>query len=126
MLVERNMIKKPTILIAGVVVVALWLAMLLVIIEAQSRQSIPRNSYLNPNIQVKTYKGKNGWGYDIYVNNKLLIHQPDIPALSGNRGFPTKTHAQRVAELVVDKIRKNILPPSITKQELKDIGVAVE
>ena len=80
----------------------------------------------NSNIKVSTYKADNGWGYDIYVDDKLLIHQPDIPALAGNRGFATEADAQRVAELVVGKIRKNIFPPAMTVENLKSVGVVVE
>ena len=77
----------------------------------------------NSNIRTSTYKADNGWGYDIYVDDELLIHQPDIPALVGNRGFETEADARNVAELMVGKIRKNIFPPAVTIEELKEVGV---
>jgi hypothetical protein len=64
-----------------------------------------------------------GFGYDIYVNHKLYIHQPHIPALSGERGFKSPEEATKVAELTITKLEKNILPPTVTTEELKQLGI---
>ena len=61
------------------------------------------------------------WGYDILVNNKLTIHQPSIPSLPGNEGFKTKEGAEKVARLVIKKMKKGEMPPSIDAEELKKI-----
>jgi hypothetical protein len=63
----------------------------------------------------------NTWGYDIFIDNKLKIHQTTIPGLPGSEGFKTKKTAEKVAKLVLDKINKGILPPTITIEELKKI-----
>jgi hypothetical protein len=60
-----------------------------------------------------------GFGYDIRVNGKLLVHQPTIPTVAGNKGFPTEQSARRAANLVIQKIKKNQIPPSLTADEVK-------
>ncbi len=64
-----------------------------------------------------------GFGYDIYVHGQLYIHQPGIPAISANKGFQTVNAAQKTADLVASKIRKNILPPSLSIPELDSLGL---
>jgi len=63
------------------------------------------------------------WGYDIYLQKRLFIHQPGIPGLPGNEGFKTKTDAKKVAGLVIRKIKKGEMPPSVTIEEMKKIKV---
>jgi hypothetical protein len=63
------------------------------------------------------------WGYDIYSNGKKLIHQPNKPGVSGNKGFKTKKMAELVARKIIDKIRKGEMPPSISQEELDKLGV---
>lgn len=65
----------------------------------------------------------NTWGYDIYVNNKLKIHQPNIPGNSGTTGFKTRKSAIKVAELVIKKMKAGEMPPIVTKGELKNLRV---
>lgn len=50
-----------------------------------------------------------------------MIHQPAIPGIPGNEGFKTKEAAQKVADLVVNKIKKGEMPPSVTIEELKKL-----
>jgi hypothetical protein len=61
------------------------------------------------------------WGYDILVNNKLTIHQPSVPAMPGNEGFKTKEGAEKVARLVIKKMKKGEMPPSVDAEELKKL-----
>ena len=63
------------------------------------------------------------FGYDILLYGKPLVHQPHIPALPGHEGFSTKEKAQTVAEFVVEKIRKNEMPPTVTIEDLHKMGV---
>lgn len=65
----------------------------------------------------------NTWGYDIKAGKKVLIHQPVIPGLPGNEGFKTKSDAEKVARLVIGKIKKGELPPCVTIEELKKLKV---
>lgn len=79
-----------------------------------------------------TYKGKklsykiistanNTFCYDIFSDDKLIIHQPSIPGVKGNEGFKTKDAAVKVAELVIGKLQKGQSPPSVTMDELKQL-----
>jgi len=65
----------------------------------------------------------NTWGYDIYKNNKLMICQKNIPTMPGNEGFRSKSDAEKVAKLVIEKLRKGKMPPSVTKEELSALKV---
>ena len=63
------------------------------------------------------------FGYDILVNGKLRVHQPYIPCVEGNHGFASRTDATRAAEMVVVKVKKGIMPPTLTIDELKAAGI---
>ena len=61
--------------------------------------------------------------YDVLADGKVLIHQPSKPGLPGNEGFKTKADAEKVAKLIITKIKKGEMPPSITTNELKKLNV---
>ncbi len=63
----------------------------------------------------------NTYGYDIYTDGNLMIHQPTKPGMPGNRGFDTKEAASKVAALVISKIKKGEMPPTVTKEEMERI-----
>ena len=63
------------------------------------------------------------FGYDIYADDKLMIHQKSIPAMPGNDGFKTKTDAAKVAQLVIEKIKKGEMPPTVSVEEMKKLKV---
>ena len=65
----------------------------------------------------------NTFGYDIYANGKIMIHQPTPPGMSGNSGFKKRSEAEKVAKFVIAKIRKGEMPPTVTDVELKKLGV---
>lgn len=65
----------------------------------------------------------NTWGYDILVDGRLKIHQPSIPCLPGNEGFKTREGAKKVARLVIGKMEKGQMPPSVTQEEMKKLEV---
>ncbi|MBS1921159.1 MAG: DUF4907 domain-containing protein [Bacteroidetes bacterium] len=65
----------------------------------------------------------NTWGYDIYNGTRLFVHQPTIPAMPGNKGFKSKQFAEKVAKKVIEKIKKGGGPPTITIDEMKQLGV---
>jgi hypothetical protein len=66
---------------------------------------------------------KNTYGYNIYVDNKLLIHQQNIPGIATNEGFRIKNDALKVANLVIEKLKKGQMPPAISIDELKKLNV---
>lgn len=99
----------------------------------KQKQQPQENPYKNAKIEVKALdnaKSKNaddvkvgGYGYDIYIFDALYVHQPNVPAINGNRGFKTKEQAQKTGGLVAYKIKNNIMPPSVSIQELDSLGV---
>jgi len=66
---------------------------------------------------------KDTFGYDVFGDGKLMIHQTSVPALPGNEGFKTKEDAARVALLVIKKIKKGEMPPTISVDEMKTLNV---
>jgi hypothetical protein len=63
------------------------------------------------------------WGYDILMEKRLFIHQTSAPGLPGNEGFKTKTNAEKVAKLVIEKLKKGEMPPTVTIDEMKKLKV---
>lgn len=63
----------------------------------------------------------NTWCYDILMEGRLYIHQPNAPGLPGNEGFKTKEAAAKVAQLVISKMKKGEMPPSVTIEEMKKL-----
>ena len=82
------------------------------------------NPYKNAAIKAVILPLEDGtFGYNIYLYNAVLIHQPSRPGLSGNAGFATEEDAMKVAELVIKKIRNNEMPPTVTIEELQELEV---
>jgi len=63
------------------------------------------------------------WCYDIYADGRLMIHQTSAPGLPGNQDFKTKAAAEKVAQLVINKIKKGEMPPTVSIEEMKELGV---
>ena len=107
--------------------------MLLVFFTATlSAQKLPKSTKkVNKHSQTTNYKltytiipsDKGTFGYDIFDNNKKMIHQPSMPGMPGNKGFRKKTDAAQVARLVINKINHNQMPPTVSKQELDSLKV---
>jgi hypothetical protein len=66
---------------------------------------------------------KHTYGYDVFADGRLMIHQTSAPALPGNTGFKTKEDASKVALLVIEKIKKGEMPPTISTDEMKKLKV---
>jgi len=83
-----------------------------------------KNPYKSATFKTEAVKNDSlGWGYTIYINGKKAITQPYVPAVPGKKGFKTKAQALKTADFVVYKIQHNMLPPSLTKEELDSLGV---
>jgi hypothetical protein len=83
-----------------------------------------KNPYANAELTIKIIPSANNtFGYDILLYGRPLVHQPNIPGLPGNEGFSTKERGQTVAEFVVKKIRNNEMPPTVTIEDLNNMGV---
>lgn len=61
------------------------------------------------------------YGYDISADGRLMIRQSSIPPMPGNEGFKTKVAAEKVAQLVIKKIKQGEMPPTVTIEEMKKL-----
>jgi hypothetical protein len=91
---------------------------------AKENEEVQSNSK-EPNIEISIFQNSifPGYGYDIKVDGIPYVHQPNIPAVSGNSGFKTEEQARKVAELVKYKIKNKILPPTVELKELDSLGI---
>jgi hypothetical protein len=81
--------------------------------------SVPR---MQTNYKVITNKD-HSYGYDIYTNGKLRVHQPTVPGRQGLKGFTRKGDAKKVAGLVIKKITQGLMPPTIEAKELDSLKI---
>ncbi len=64
------------------------------------------------------------FGYQIFdASGKLVINQPNIPAIQGNKGFSSEKDASTVAEFVIQKIDQGLFPPTLTVAELDSLNI---
>lgn len=61
-----------------------------------------------------------GWGYDILVDGKVVVHQPVMPAHGGGLGFGNRTQALHAAQLVISRMGDNQFP-GLSQQEVDSI-----
>lgn len=92
--------------------------------EANQEVKQQKNPYEKAEITIKIIpSAKKTFGYDILLYGRPLVHQPNIPGLPGNEGFTTRARAKKVAEFVAKKIRNNEMPPTVTIEDLNNMGV---
>ena len=109
---------------------ALLIPIFIAIISFNYKNEIPKESLktINPfddaSISFETFntEGK-GWGFDVYVSGNLFIHQEEISVSGIKEGYKSEEDAVKAAGLIILKIKQNILPPIISKQELDSIGI---
>ena len=101
------------------------LSMNMLFAQAPSGPKLPAASaYANTKLTYKVIDApKHTYGYDVFGDGRLMIHQTSAPALPGNEGFKTKEDATKIALLVIEKIRKGEMPPTISIDEMKKLGV---
>lgn len=89
------------------------------------------NPYKDAKIDVLVYNNDTvkqdakytGYGYAILVFGARQVNQPHRPGMPGLEGFKTAADAKKVGEFVAYKIRNNLMPPSVTMQEMDSLGV---
>ncbi len=87
---------------------------------------IPNHNYgimyiYNDSLQYETYPSPNGWGYRLFHRYKLLVNQPIIPAVAGNKSFRNEKDAKKTAQLASSKVAKGQMPPTINPEEIKKL-----
>jgi hypothetical protein len=78
--------------------------------------------HLRVNYQIIT-NTDHSYGYDIFINGKLRVHQPAIPGMQGVSGFSRKSDAKKVAGLAVKKVQEGLMPPTIETRELDSLRI---
>ncbi len=68
-------------------------------------------------LNIKSIKTINGWGYIITNDNKPIIKQTIIPVISESKSFKTEKEALAVGQLVLEKLNADN-SPTITKNDL--------
>lgn len=68
---------------------------------------------------------ENTYGYEILIGNKTLIRQINIPGRAGTKGFKKRTDAEKVARLILEKLGKGIMPPTIGQKELEKLKISL-
>lgn len=109
------MTKRKKIFIVAIV------AIIVISISALLLPSRHKEDDLLP-VQLSAIKSGSGWGYEIFVDNKIFIKQECIPAVSGRQSFKNKDQALAVGNLAVKKIVNGKMPV-ITIKDLKTLGV---
>jgi len=79
-------------------------------------------SHKSENFKTIVYKSNNGFGYSISFKDKLLIKQDFIPAIQKSQPFCNSYDAQKVANLVVEKLNKKE-NPKVTISELNEYDI---
>ena len=88
--------------------------------EHTDKNDSPRFSSIRDSIFVTPF---GGYGYDIIVDGKVIIHQPHIPVIAWQSGFVSVEDAQRTAQRVISTMEQNQFPPQLTMTELKELGI---
>ncbi len=102
-------------LLAGVVVslIALSLGINYIFFQEQDE---------NSDLQVQIYQSGIGYGYRIFSEEDILIQQDYIPASENNQPFCDWEQADRVASIVLKKIKSG-LNPAVSFSELKELEI---
>jgi len=100
--------KHNTIILSSAILIAVVMAVGII----KSKASNHFNS--------RVFKMVNGWGYDILVNDTIIIHQESVPVLQNQQPFEKSDEAIQAAQLIIAKLKKGE-PPSLTKFDLEKI-----
>ena len=73
-------------------------------------------------LSYSVFKTSQGWGYDVLLNQQIIIHQPFIPGESGYQGFATEQQAVTTAQFVIEKIKSKEIP-ALNHEQLQRLGV---
>ena len=77
-------------------------------------------------IKSKAFRNSDStWGYTIYVNGRIYIHQQGITTQGPTSGFRTEADAVKTSELVVRKIKNHIAPETVSEKELDSLGIHI-
>lgn len=82
--------------------------------------------FQNYSFHLETQPVDSGFGYLIAVNGKKMILQDIVPAVGGYHAFTTEEDAFRVGQIVIRKMAADLSLPSVTVEELVELGISDE
>jgi hypothetical protein len=82
--------------------------------------SLQHRSHHGNSISYGLFRVDSDWGYNILVNDTILIHQDRIPVFSSSGAFESKEQAIAAARLVISKIKAK-KSPSLDRGEIENI-----
>jgi len=115
--------KKKTLTILGVLVLFTLAYFLYQNFHQEQKEKEVLNPYANSSVTSEIFETENGFGYKIFIDGNLYVEQPTIPAIAGNKSFDTEINAQKTSDFAIGKIKSGIIPPTISVEELKNLGV---
>jgi hypothetical protein len=78
---------------------------------------------VNNKFDCRVIKVENGWGYELFSKNKIIIHQEIIPVVEGNSPFLSRSDARKTGKLALYKLSTGKIP-MITSRDLDSLGIA--
>lgn len=91
---------------AGILIAAVAIAVAITFIKLKGQVA----SQSRQQLTYRCFTTGQGWGYDILLGEKILIHQTVDPALQSNKGFGSKDAAGEDARIVIRKIKLGETP----------------
>jgi hypothetical protein len=77
-------------------------------------------------IKVKQFRNPDStWGFTVYLNGKIYIHQQAVPGVQPASGFKSEQDAGKVSELIVKKIKNHSTSETVNQKELDSLGVII-
>lgn len=77
---------------------------------------------VNQKVNYRVIRVENGWGYELYSREKVIIHQEIIPVIEGENPFLSRKDARKTGKLALQKIREGRIP-LITKKDLDSLMI---
>ena len=88
-------------------------------LKKEKQKTFDKKEIASMQIQFFIIKSEqSGYGYDIYRNGNLYIHQTTIPSIGGNKGFADTASAAKIARFIIEKMRKTDALPTISEEEV--------
>jgi hypothetical protein len=77
---------------------------------------------VNNKVNCRVIRVDNGWGYELYCRDKVIIHQEIIPVIEGKNPFLSRKDARKTGKLALQKWSKGGIPV-ITRQDLDSLKI---
>jgi hypothetical protein len=78
---------------------------------------------VNNKIDYRVIRVENGWGYELFCKDRIIIHQEIIPVIEGNSPFLSRSDARKTGKLALYKLSTGKIP-AITRRDLDSLEIA--